>query len=158
MSAKKATQKSAKRTTGKASKGFTAEERAAMRERAKEVKAAGRRGPRAGKAAGESDVLEKIAEMPEPDRAMAERLRDLIKASRAGPLAENLVRDARVCEGRRCRLLPKRGEVQEHVRDVRLQRQGEPRRRRHVADLFRAYRVDRGRRGTDRRAREEAVS
>jgi uncharacterized protein YdhG (YjbR/CyaY superfamily) len=81
MSAKKATQESAKRTTGKASKGFTAEERAAMRERAKEVKAAGRRGPRAGKAAGESDVLEKIAEMPEPDRAMAERLHALIKDS-----------------------------------------------------------------------------
>jgi uncharacterized protein YdhG (YjbR/CyaY superfamily) len=81
MSATKATQKSAKRTTGKGSKGFTAEERAAMRERAKEVKAAGRRGPRAGNAAGESDVLEKIAEMPEPDRAMAERLHALIKAS-----------------------------------------------------------------------------
>src|ERR687895_220626 len=52
--AKKATQKSAKRTTGKASKGFTDEERA---------------------------VLAKIAEMPEPDRAMAERLHSLIKAS-----------------------------------------------------------------------------
>jgi uncharacterized protein YdhG (YjbR/CyaY superfamily) len=64
--------------TGKASKGFTDEERAAMRERAKEVKAAGRRGARAD---GESDVLEKIAEMPEPDRVMAERLHALIKAS-----------------------------------------------------------------------------
>jgi uncharacterized protein YdhG (YjbR/CyaY superfamily) len=60
---------------GKASKGFTAEERAAMRERAREVKAA------RGKADGESDVLAKIAEMPEPDRAMAERLHALIKAS-----------------------------------------------------------------------------
>jgi uncharacterized protein YdhG (YjbR/CyaY superfamily) len=78
--AKKGTQRSAKRTTGKASKGFTDEERAAMRERAQELKAAERR-PRATKADGESDVLAKIAEMPEPDRAMAERLHALIKAS-----------------------------------------------------------------------------
>jgi uncharacterized protein YdhG (YjbR/CyaY superfamily) len=77
----KDTTKSAKRTTGKASKGFTDEERAAMRERAQEQKAAGRRGPRAGKADGERDVLAKIAEMPKPDRAMAERLHALIKAS-----------------------------------------------------------------------------
>src|SRR5579875_3714448 len=75
------TQKSAKSTTGKASKGFTDEERAAMRERAQELKAAARRGPRAGKADGESAVLAKIAEMPEPDRAMAERLHAIIKAS-----------------------------------------------------------------------------
>jgi uncharacterized protein YdhG (YjbR/CyaY superfamily) len=79
--AKKATQRSAKRTTGEASKGFTDEERAAMRERARELKAAARRGPRAGKADAESDVLAKIAEMPEPDRAMAERLHAVIKAS-----------------------------------------------------------------------------
>ena len=73
--AKKGTQRSAKSTTGKASKGFTGEERAAMRERARELKAA------AGKEAGESDVLAKIAEMPEPDRAMAERLHAIITAS-----------------------------------------------------------------------------
>ena len=79
--AKKATQQSAKRTTGDASKGFTDEERAAMRERAQELKAAARRGRRAGKADGERDVLAKIAEMPEPDRAMAERLHDIVKAS-----------------------------------------------------------------------------
>jgi uncharacterized protein YdhG (YjbR/CyaY superfamily) len=79
--AKKRTQQSAKRTTAKASKGFTDEERAAMRERAQEVKAAARRGPRAGEAAGESEVLAKIAEMPEPDRAMADRLHAIIKAS-----------------------------------------------------------------------------
>ncbi|HCU92036.1 MAG TPA: hypothetical protein DHU96_04590 [Actinobacteria bacterium] len=77
----KDTQKSAKSTTGRASKGFTDEERAAMRERAQELKAATRRGPRAGKADGESDVLAKIAEMPEPDRAMAERLHAIIRAS-----------------------------------------------------------------------------
>jgi uncharacterized protein YdhG (YjbR/CyaY superfamily) len=83
MSAKKATQKSAKSTTasGKKSKGFTDEERAAMRERAQELKAEARRGPRADKADGESAVLAKIAEMPEPDRAMAKRLHAIIKAS-----------------------------------------------------------------------------
>ncbi len=77
----KDTQKSAKSTTGKASGGFTDEERAAMRERGQELKAAARRGPRAGQADGESDVLAKIAEMPEPDRVMAERLHAIIKAS-----------------------------------------------------------------------------
>jgi uncharacterized protein YdhG (YjbR/CyaY superfamily) len=61
------------KTTRKQSKGFTAEEKAAMRERAKEAKR--------GTADGESDVLEKIAEMAEPDRSMAERLHALIKAS-----------------------------------------------------------------------------
>jgi uncharacterized protein YdhG (YjbR/CyaY superfamily) len=79
--AKTGAQRSAKRPTGKASKGFTDEERAAMRERAQELKADARRGPRAGKADGESDVLAKIAEMPEPDRAMAERLHAIVKAS-----------------------------------------------------------------------------
>ena len=51
-----------------------------MRERARELKAAARRGARA-KADGESDVLAKIAEMPEPDRAMAERIHAIVKAS-----------------------------------------------------------------------------
>src|SRR4029434_6742963 len=69
------TQKSAKSTTAinKTFKGFTDEERAAMRERAQEVKAAARH--------GESEVLSKIAEMPGPDRAMAKRLHAIIKAS-----------------------------------------------------------------------------
>ena len=77
--AKNGPQKSAKSTTttNKTSEGFTPEERAAMKERAQEMKAAARR----GKADGESDVLAKIAEMPEPDRAMAERLHAIIKAS-----------------------------------------------------------------------------
>ncbi len=73
--AKKGTHKSAESTTGKASKGFTAEERAAMKERARELKAEAR------KADGERAVQDKIAEMPEPDRAMAERLHAIIKAS-----------------------------------------------------------------------------
>jgi uncharacterized protein YdhG (YjbR/CyaY superfamily) len=75
------TQKPASSTTGRASKGFTDEERAAMKEHAQELKAAARRSPRAGKADGESDVLAKIAEMPEPDRVMAERLHAIIKAT-----------------------------------------------------------------------------
>jgi uncharacterized protein YdhG (YjbR/CyaY superfamily) len=81
MSAKKATQKSAKRTTtsGKASKGFTAEERAAMKERAQELKAEARADK--DRAYGESAVLAKIAEMPEPDRALAERFHAIVKAS-----------------------------------------------------------------------------
>src|SRR6266487_1446732 len=79
----KATQKSAKSTVaiGKTFKGFTDEERGAMRERVQELKAATRRGPRADKADGESAVLAKIAEMPGPDRAMGERLHEIIKAS-----------------------------------------------------------------------------
>src|SRR6266704_43741 len=83
MSPKTDTQKSAKSATvtGKAVKGFTDEERAAMKERAQELKAEARRGPRAGKADGESDVLAKIAEMPEPDRAMGKWLHAIIKAS-----------------------------------------------------------------------------
>ncbi len=81
MSAKKATQESAKSTTAssKTSAGFTAEERAAMKEHAKELKAEARANK--DKAEGESDVLAKIAEMPEPDRTMAERLHAIIKAS-----------------------------------------------------------------------------
>jgi uncharacterized protein YdhG (YjbR/CyaY superfamily) len=77
MSAEKATQKSAKRTaaSGKESKGFTDEERAAMKERAQELKAEAR------KADGESALLAKIAEMQGPDRVMAERLHAIVKAS-----------------------------------------------------------------------------
>ena len=67
---KKATQKSA---------GFTAEEKAAMKERAKELKAEER--AKKNRAAGESDLMEKIAEMPETERSMATRLHALIKAS-----------------------------------------------------------------------------
>ena len=79
----KDTRKSAKSTTatGKTFEGFTDEERGAMKERAQELKAAARRGPRADKADGESAVLAKIAEMPEPDRAMGVRLHAVIKAS-----------------------------------------------------------------------------
>jgi uncharacterized protein YdhG (YjbR/CyaY superfamily) len=73
-------QKAGNRTASRAPK-FTAEERAAMKDYAEELKTAARRGPRATKAEGESDVLAKIAEMQEPDRGMAERLHALILAS-----------------------------------------------------------------------------
>lgn len=74
---KNATQKSARssKANGKKSQGFTDEERAAMKERARELKA------EANKADGESAVLEKIAEMAEAERAMARRLHAIIKAS-----------------------------------------------------------------------------
>jgi uncharacterized protein YdhG (YjbR/CyaY superfamily) len=65
------------------SSGFTDEERAAMKEHAQELKAQARRGPRSKKDQGDAEgaVLVKIAEMPEPDRTLAERLHALIKAS-----------------------------------------------------------------------------
>lgn len=74
MSSDKDVQKSPKRRRDQQeTQGFTAEERAAMKERARELKA--------GKADGESAVLAKIAEMPEPDRSIAERIHAIIKAS-----------------------------------------------------------------------------
>ena len=67
------------KSTTKKSEGFTDEERAAMKERAQELKAEARANK--NKAEGESAVLAKIAEMPEPDRAMAKRLHAIIKDS-----------------------------------------------------------------------------
>jgi uncharacterized protein YdhG (YjbR/CyaY superfamily) len=61
--------------------GFTAEERAAMKDHATELKIAARRGTKATKQDGENDVLAKIAEMPESDRVMAERLHAIVKAT-----------------------------------------------------------------------------
>jgi hypothetical protein len=87
MAERKRAKKGAKQSATSATKkdttpvGFTNEERTAMKERAKELKAAARSGPRADKADGESAVLARIAEMPEPDRAMGERLHAIIKSS-----------------------------------------------------------------------------
>lgn len=80
-----ATTKSTKLTTpaAKRSKVWTDEERAAMQERAKEQKAEARRG-RKGKADGEADVLAKIAAMPEPDRSLAARIHEIVRASAPG--------------------------------------------------------------------------
>ena len=75
-----ATQKSPKGTTANNdSKGFSADEKAAMRERARELKAESRRD--ADRVEGERDLLAKIAEMPEPDRVMAERIHAIITAT-----------------------------------------------------------------------------
>jgi uncharacterized protein YdhG (YjbR/CyaY superfamily) len=67
--------------TATAGVGFSAEERAAMQERAAELKAAARRGAKASKADGESDLLAKIAAMDEPDRTMAEQVHALVSAT-----------------------------------------------------------------------------
>jgi uncharacterized protein YdhG (YjbR/CyaY superfamily) len=75
MTKGKSTTKKAAKKTATSTKGFSAEERAAMRERAQELKAAGDR------EAGERALLAKIAEMPEPDRSMAKRLHAVITAS-----------------------------------------------------------------------------
>jgi uncharacterized protein YdhG (YjbR/CyaY superfamily) len=78
MSAKKSTQKAARSTsaTGKSSKGFSDEERAAMKERARELKA-----ERSGKADGANAVVAMIAAIPQPDRGLGERLHAIIQAS-----------------------------------------------------------------------------
>jgi uncharacterized protein YdhG (YjbR/CyaY superfamily) len=78
-----ATRKTAKGsdTTGQRYEGFSEDERAAMKERATEMKAATRRGPRAQTQDGERAVLEKIAEMTDRDRAMAERIHAIVKAN-----------------------------------------------------------------------------
>jgi uncharacterized protein YdhG (YjbR/CyaY superfamily) len=84
MSPQKDTQKSANSKTpiNKKSKGWTDEEKAAMRNRAQELKAEAR--TKKDKADGESEVLAAIAEMPEPDRVLAKRLHAIIKASAPG--------------------------------------------------------------------------
>ena len=78
--AKTGTQKSDESPSA-APKGFTDEERAAMRDRVQELKAAARRSPKAGKEDEESEVLAKIAAMAAPDRAMAERIHAIVKAA-----------------------------------------------------------------------------
>jgi uncharacterized protein YdhG (YjbR/CyaY superfamily) len=83
MAEKKAVEKTTRKPTKTAAKrkratGFTAEERAAMKERARELKA---EGTRSKKADGESELLAKIAEMPEADRAIAERIHTIVTAS-----------------------------------------------------------------------------
>lgn len=74
MAEKKATKK-----TADAAGGFTADERAAMKERARELKAAAR--GKASREEGERDVLAKIADMPEPDRGMAKRIHEIVTAT-----------------------------------------------------------------------------
>jgi uncharacterized protein YdhG (YjbR/CyaY superfamily) len=141
----------AKKTRKPKKRGFTNEERAAMRERARELKAETRGGSRADKADGEGAVLAKIAEMPKPDRDMAKRLHAIIKAS--APILSPktwygmpaYAKDGKVV----C------AQVQLEVRDARLQRRGDARPRRHVADIVRAQGVGPRGRGEDRCPRQE---
>lgn len=84
---KNTAQTSTRSTTTAADKkydGFTDEERDAMKERAKELKTTARRGARAAKADAEGDVLAKIAEMPDADRVLAERVHAIVKAGAPG--------------------------------------------------------------------------
>lgn len=82
MSAKQETKKSSATPGGKKTDGFTAEERAAMKERARELKAEARANK--NRADGERDLLEKIAEMPEPERGMAARLHEIVTENAPG--------------------------------------------------------------------------
>ena len=85
MAERRPTKKGTKTSAaGKQAARFTEEEQAAMKERARELKTSARRGSRAAKIDGESDVLAKIAEMPQQDRAMAERLHAIVKANAPG--------------------------------------------------------------------------
>ncbi|GHC60177.1 iron chaperone [Streptomyces flavofungini] len=79
MATAKKTTESAAVEQGEKHEGFTEEERSAMKERAKELKASSRRG--SAKADPEADVLAKIAEMPESDRVLAARIHEIVKAS-----------------------------------------------------------------------------
>ena len=114
--------KSAKSTTAddKKREGFSDEERAAMKERAKELKAASRPA-RAAKADGESDVLATLAAMPEPDRGLGERLHAIIKAS-APALSSKLWygMPAYAKDGKVVCFFQSRAKVQNEVCDVRV--------------------------------------
>lgn len=83
-SAKTAKSTKSTKASGKAYDGFTEAERDAMKERAKELKAEARRGSSAAKADPENEVLAKIAEMPEPDRGMAERIHTIVTENAPG--------------------------------------------------------------------------
>src|SRR6266487_6478512 len=122
--------------------GFSAEERAAMKARAAELRAGGTKGAR--KADGLQAVLDSIAQMAPQDRALAGRVHVTVTAAAPGSVAEDLVRDARLRErGRQGRrLLPERGQVQLPLLDPGLPGRGEPRRRRHVAGVVRAQGVE----------------
>ena len=137
--------------------GFSAEERAAAKERVEELKAEARRGPRANKADGEADVLAKIAEMPESDRIMAERIHAIVKAN-ASTLSPKTWygMPAYARDGNVVCFFQSATQVQSEIRDLRLHRQSKPRRRIHVALRLCAEEANRCRRSKNRRAREKS--
>src|SRR6266704_1352414 len=141
------TQRSAKSTTA-TSKAFNEEERGAVRDRVQEMKA--------GKGEGERRPGEDRRDAGTGSRH-GQAASYYYQRKRARPLAKALVRDARLCQGRQGRLLlPGSGEVQDEIRDVKLQRQVEPRRGQYVASRLRIEGVDSGRRSKDRRACEKS--
>ena len=104
---------------------FTAEEKAAAKAALKDAE-------------GEKAVLEAIAKMADADRQIAERIHAIVRKVGAGACPAHVVRHAGLLEGRQGRLLLQgRRQVQGSLLDVRLQRQGEPRRRLDVADVVR---------------------
>ena len=153
--AKKGTQKSAKRTTGKAIKGFTDEERGAMRERAKELKAAARPAAatrRTGKAPcsrRSPRCRNRIAPWASGSMRSSKPARQPSRRD-SGTGCPRMPRTARSSASSKARRSSKRGTRRS------ASARGEPRRRRHVADRLRAEGVDCRRRGKDRRAREES--
>ena len=147
MSPKKETQASAKR---KKSTGFTAEERAAMKERAQELKAAER------KEDGEKALLAKVAEMPKADRSKAERLHALVKANAPDLVPKTwygmpaYAKDDKVV----C-FFQSAAKFKSRYATLGFSDTAKPRRRRHVADHVRADGSDPRRGGEDRQALEE---
>jgi hypothetical protein len=126
-----------------------------MKERVQELKAEARRGK--DKAAGESDVLAKIAGMKGPDQAMAQRLHALIKDTAPALSPKTWYgMPAYAKDGKVVCFFQSAHKFKSRYATFRLQRLGEPRRRRHVVDRLRAEGVDRRRGGKDRRAREES--
>ena len=124
------------------SDGFTAAERAAMKERAAELRAEGKKG--AKKADGLQAVLDRISQMAPEDRALAERVHVIVTAT-APELSPRTWygMPAYAEHGRQGRrLLPGRGQVQLQVLDPRLPGSGEPRRRRPVAGVVRPHEVE----------------
>ena len=139
-----------KSSAAKKSAGFSAEEKAAMKERARELKA------EAQKADGEATLLAKVAEMKGSDRAMAEKLHAIVKKNGPALMPKTWYgMPAYAKEGKVALLLPERRQVRLALRVVRLHGRGEPRRRRDVADLLRSEGADPRRREAHRRAREE---
>ena len=152
----KSTPKPVKGANRQASAGFTDEERAAMREHAQELKTEARRGSRPDRAAGEQDVLAKIAEMPGPDRAMAERLHAIVTATAPessrrgrGTACPPTPTDSKVvCFFQSAEKFKSRYATLGFSDEANLDDGA------HVADLLRAEGADRRRGGRDRRARE----
>jgi uncharacterized protein YdhG (YjbR/CyaY superfamily) len=141
--------------SAKKPEGFTAEERAAMKERAKELKAEARQNKK--RAEGESALLVKIAEMAEPDRAMAQRLHEIVEASAPALSPKTWYGMPAYAdeEGKVVCFFQGAEKFGARYATLGFSDSGEPRRGGHVADLVRAEGAERRRRGEDRGAREE---